>query len=186
MTAGPTPGAAGGVALRACTPADAALLAALGARLFRQAYEDTHPEPELGRYLARTFDAARLGAELARPDACALLAADAAGTPVGYAHLRATPGAAPAGVAGARPWELLRFYVDAAWHGRGVAPALLDAGMAEARRRGADVLWLDAWQRAGRALAFYRRAGFAVVGTTTFRFGDRVDDDVILARPLAP
>jgi diamine N-acetyltransferase len=109
---------------------------------------------------------------------------DGAGAAVGYAHLRATTGPAPAGVVGARPWELLRFYVDAAWHGRGPGHALMAACVAEARRRGADVLWVQAWQRAGRALAFYRRHGFVVVATAKFPFGDRFDDDFIMVRRL--
>jgi tRNA (guanine37-N1)-methyltransferase len=56
---------------------------------------------------------------------------------------------------------------------------------AEARRRGADALWLAVWQQAARPLAFYRRQGFAIVGTTTFAFGDRVDADYVMARSLA-
>jgi hypothetical protein len=31
------------------------MLAKLGARLFAEAYGPTHPEPELSRYLARSF-----------------------------------------------------------------------------------------------------------------------------------
>jgi len=168
--------------VRDCTPDDAGRLAALGERLFRQTYAETHPEPAMSRHVAHTFDAARLRAELAGGDAHALLAEDGAGAAIGYALLRATTGAVPGGVVGARPWEILRFYVDAAWHGRGPGHALMAACEAEARRRGADVLWVQAWQRAGRALAFYRRHGFVVVGTALFPFGDRFDDDYIMAR----
>jgi ribosomal protein S18 acetylase RimI-like enzyme len=168
--------------LRDCTPDDAGVLAALGARLFRQTYAETHPEPAMSRHVAHTFDAGRLRAELAAGDAHALLVEDDAGVAVGYAQLRATTGAPPKGVVGARPWEILRFYVDAAWHGRGPGHALMAACVAEARRRDADVLWVQAWQRADRALAFYRRHGFVVVATAKFPFGDRFDDDFIMAR----
>jgi hypothetical protein len=41
------------------------------------------------------------------------------------------------------------------------------------------------WQEAARPIAFYRHAGFEVVGTTTFSFGDRLDDDFVMARRLA-
>jgi diamine N-acetyltransferase len=170
--------------VRPCTPDDAPLLAALGERLFRQTYARTHPEPEMSRYVARTFDAARFRDALADAQTRVFVAEDGTAAPVGYAYLRATAGGAPDGVDGARPWEVLRFYVDAAWHGRGVAAALMAACEDEARRRGADVLWLQAWQRAERALAFYRRRGFDVVGTATFPFGDRADDDYIMARPI--
>ncbi|HEU4565176.1 MAG TPA: GNAT family N-acetyltransferase [Gemmatimonadaceae bacterium] len=172
--------------IRVCRSADASVLAATGARLFVQAYGPTHPEPTLSRYLAEKFDAERLRAELEHPAVRFLLVEDAAGEPIGYAHLRETVGPPPAGVPGVKSAEIVRFYVDAAWHGRGIAQALMTACEAEARRRGADALWLQAWQQAGRALAFYHRAGFRVVGTATFHFGERRDDDFLLARPLAP
>lgn len=172
--------------VRACGPADAALLAALGARLFAQAYGPTHPEPELSRYLARTFARERLAEWVRAPGGAVFLAEDPAGRPIGYAALRVPPdGRAPQGVPGDRPLEITRFYVDAGWHGRGVAGALMAACADEARRRGADALWLDVWQEAARPIAFYRRSGFDVVGTTTFEFGERRDTDFVMARRLS-
>ena len=47
--------------IRHALPADAARLSAVGAALFRQAYEPTHPEPTLSEYLATAFDAAYAG-----------------------------------------------------------------------------------------------------------------------------
>ena len=179
-------------AIRPCAPSEAEPLAALAARLFVQTYGPTHPEPTLGVYLAESFAPARMRAELEDPAVRVLIAEDAGGAPIGFAFLRATgAGAAPPGVRelpGERPLEIVRFYVDAAWHGHGVAQALMAACEAEAVRRGADVLWLSAWQEAARPLAFYRRSGFEVVGTTTFRFGERLDDDFVMARrvPFRP
>lgn len=166
------------------SPGDAARVAALGARLFTQAYGPTHPEPELGRYLARSFAIPRLASELADPGTTCFVASDAAGDDIGYAILVATRGGAPEGVVGARPFEIARFYVDEPWHGRGVAQVLMDACIAEARRQGADVLWLQVWMEAPRPQAFYRRQGLEVVGRTTFAFGDRLEDDWVLARRL--
>ena len=170
--------------IRACGPDEAARLAALGAHLFTQAYGPTHPEPELSAYLARAFAPARLAAELAEPGRRALVV-ESGGEWIGYASLRESPPGWPGGVPGLRPVEIVRFYVDAGWHGRGIAQALMAACEGEARRRGADAVWLSAWQEAPRALAFYRRAGFEVVGTATFAFGDRLDADFVLARRLA-
>ena len=51
-----------GFSIGAATVADAARLAALGARLFTQAYGPTHPEPELSRYLARSCGVERMAA----------------------------------------------------------------------------------------------------------------------------
>jgi len=170
--------------IRTCGPHEAARLGTTAARLFTQAYGPTHPEPELSAYLARAFAPERLAAELADPARCALVV-ESGGAWIGYAYLHESTDGCPEGVPGQRPVEIVRFYVDAGWHGRGVAQALMAACDEEARRRGADMLWLAVWQEAARPLAFYRRAGFEVVGTTTFAFGDRLDDDFVMARRIA-
>jgi ribosomal protein S18 acetylase RimI-like enzyme len=170
--------------IRPCQTSEAELLSALGARLFAQAYGPTHPEPGLGAYLAEAFGPELLREKLASPGTRVLLAEDASGQPFGYALLRESDGPVPDGVRGERPAEVVRFYVDAAWHGQGVAPALMTACEAEAVRRGADVLWLAVWTQAARPVAFYRRVGFEAVGMTQFRFGERLDDDYVMAKPL--
>jgi ribosomal protein S18 acetylase RimI-like enzyme len=174
----------GAFTIRACGPDEAERLAATAAHLFTQAYGPTHPEPELGAYLARAFAPERMAAELADPDRRALVV-ESGGRWIGYAWLRESAEGWPSGVPGRRPVEIVRFYVEAGWHGRGVAAALMAGCEDEALRRGADALWLSVWQEAPRALAFYRRAGFQVVGTATFAFGDRLDDDFLMARRLA-
>ncbi len=171
--------------LRRCTPADAALLARLGDRLFRQAYGDTHPEPDLTPYLAQAFEVPRLARELADPDVAVHLALDPELQPIGYGYVRRALAERPASVPGQRPWEILRFYVDETWHGRGVAAPLFSACIEDARRLGGDALWLAVWQPALRPQAFYRRMGLEIVGTTVFHFGRRRDPDYVMAMPLS-
>lgn len=177
--------------IRPAGPADAPAVAEAGARLFREAYGPTHPEPALTPYLADSFGRASIERILGDPDAALLVAerADRADL-VGYAHLRmAAPDAASTvltrALPGRRPMEVVRFYVAAQFHGQGLAPALMAACDAEARAREADVLWLQAWQEAGRALAYYEKAGFERIGTAIFQFGQRQDHDFVLARRVA-
>ena len=162
---------------------EAAELSALAESLFRQSYGVTHPEPELSRYVARTFSTERFSQDLTDPRVVVLVADESpAGPLAGYAILR---DGSPAGdqLAGAKdPVEIVRFYVDQKWHGAGVARALMTACLVEAATRGSDVIWLQAWQQAARALAFYGKMGFAVVGAAKFEFGERIDDDFLLVR----
>jgi RimJ/RimL family protein N-acetyltransferase len=46
----------------------------------------------------------------------------------------------------------------------------------------ADPLWLGVFEHNERARAFYAKCGFVPVGRATFRMGDDVQDDWILAR----
>ena len=176
---------AGGYSIRSCSPADAAQIAALSARLFVQAYGPTHPEPELGAYLARSFDSATIARDLGSDAVRALVVEDASHAMIGYASLRASTNV-PSTVNAIRPLEIQRFYVDASWHGLGVAQALMAECVAEAVRGRSDALWLSVWQEAPRPQAFYKRMGFQVVGTAEFYFGATIEDDFVMVRPVEP
>jgi GNAT superfamily N-acetyltransferase len=78
--------------------------------------------------------------------------------------------------------ELLRFYVDPRWHGRGVAQLLMQHVREAARKLGAHDLWLSVWERNPRAMAFYTKSGFRDVGSKDFFVGtDRQSDRVMVA-----
>ena len=54
--------------------------------------------------------------------------------------------------------------VDARWRGRGVGSALVEAGVAAARRLGAHKVALQVWPHNEAALRLYRRHGFVEEG----------------------
>jgi ribosomal protein S18 acetylase RimI-like enzyme len=155
----------------------------LAARLFTETYGPTHPEPELSRYLARSFSVEGVREALSKADVSMFVVEDAAGVPVAYAYVRATP-EPPAGVVGLRPFEIVRFYVDSACQGQGVGASLMNACLSDAKEHGADVIWLQVWKEAPWAVGFYRRMGFSAVGSAPFYFGDQVGDDHIMSRLL--
>lgn len=172
--------------VRPATAADALALSRLGAATFRETFERENTPEDMASYLAETFSPERQAAEIADPASIVLLA-ERHGTfgyteLVGYAHLVFGP--APAAVQGLEPLELKRLYVASAWHGQGVAHALMDAVLDSARARGAQTLWLGVWERNPRAAAFYRKYGFARVGEHTFMLGADAQTDWLLARPL--
>jgi diamine N-acetyltransferase len=132
-------------------------------------------------HLARTFGPELQALEITDPaNICLVAIADA--QLIGYALLRG--GSAHQLVTGHAPCEVRRFYVDAAWHGRGAAPALMAAARDAARRAGAGALWLTAWERNPRALGFYAKAGFRDVGTSTFVLGASRQTDRVLVLDL--
>jgi len=168
--------------LRSATPNDAGALAAFGRRVFAATFgPDNHPA-DLAAYLDATYTEARQLADIIDPAVDTILA-EAHGAIAGFAQLRA--GAPADGVTGTAPVELWRLYVDAPFHGRGLAARLLVAAEAAARRRGAGTLWLGVWERNPRAQAFYRKHGFAVVATQVFQLGSDAQRDLVMQKPLA-
>ena len=176
-------GTVGEFTIRRCTATDAPTLASLGARLFTETYGPTHPEPELSRYLARSFSVEGVRDAISDGDVSMFVVEDSSGVPTGYAYMRATS-EPPGGVDGRRVLEIVRFYVDGATQGRGIGAALMNSCLSEAKERGADVVWLQVWKEAPWAVGFYHRMGFSVVGSAPFYFGERVGDDHIMSRPV--
>jgi ribosomal protein S18 acetylase RimI-like enzyme len=180
------------ILVRPATVADAPRLSQLGATTFRETFAAENTPEDMAHYLAESFTPERQAAEITDP-AGAVLLAERRGTRgdaddaedaelVGYAHLVSGP--APAAVQGPAPLELKRLYVARAWHGRGVAQALMDAALDVARTRGAQTVWLGVWERNPRAVAFYAKYGFARVGEHSFVLGADRQTDWVLARPL--
>ncbi len=169
--------------IRRATDADAANLAELAARTFRDTFgADNRPE-DLDMHVATAYGTVQQARELADPTIYTLVA-DQAGTLVAFAQLRT--GDAPDCVMGSAPIELSRFYLAAEWHGRGLAQTLMDQVIDTARGAGAATLWLGVWERNPRAIAFYRKAGYLDVGAHVFIVGTDPQTDRILVRSLAP
>jgi ribosomal protein S18 acetylase RimI-like enzyme len=169
--------------IRRCTVAHAEEMASLGARLFAETYGETHPEPELSRYLARSFSVDVIREAIADDGVTMLMVEDPERGAIAYAYMRESPDP-PSGVGGKHVIEIVRFYVDAVCQGRGVGAALMKECFDDARNRGADVVWLQVWKQAPWAVGFYARMEFSVVGSAPFYFGDQVGDDHIMAKSL--
>ena len=169
------------ITFRRANVEDAAALAEFARRVFVETYAPDNTPEDMAQYVGAAFGQARQAAELADP-AVATVVGEAAGRMAAYAQLRR--GAAPACVAGPEPVEIMRFYVDGPYQGRGVAQRLMAEALRTARGLGARTAWLSVWERNPRALAFYRKLGFQVVGSATFLLGADLQDDFVMARPL--
>ena len=163
------------IAYRAAMLADAPTISALFAKSFTATFGTLYAPHDLAAFLAQLSPEAFAG-EIADP-AFAFRLAEAGSELVGYLKLGPPnlPGDTPAGSI-----ELRQLYVDAAWHGEGIAPALTDWAFKEARRRGARHMQLSVYIDNHRARRFYERYGFVEVGKYQFKVGDHLDDDRIM------
>jgi ribosomal protein S18 acetylase RimI-like enzyme len=167
--------------IRAGAATDATALAELAARTFRETFTADNRQEDIALHIAHAYGTSQQRSELVDPNIATLLV-EVDGQMAGYAQLRS--GLAPTCVTGEAPVELWRFYIAQAWHGRGIAQALMRRVESEAYRRGRCTLWLGVWERNERAKAFYRRNGFTDVGSHVFIVGTDAQTDRILVRPL--
>ncbi len=169
--------------IRLASADDAPALAALGRRTFAEAFGADNTADDLATFLESTYTPALQRAELA-DSALTYLIVERSGTPVAFALLRAK-GASPF-IEDPSAIELQRFYVDQSCHGTGVAQALMASCVETARRAGAMTLFLGVWEQNARALRFYAAQQFTEVGRKIFQVGSDPQQDLVLARRLAP
>ena len=168
-------------AYRRATAADAAALAAFGVRSFSETFGHLYPPEDLAAFLGAKFGADIQAREIADPENSYTLALGD-GAIVGYCQLGRYE--LPIACDG-RPLEIHRLYVDASVKGAGVARALMDDALAQARARGADSVWLSVWENNERAQRFYKSYGFEHAGEHKFMVGRVADRDLIWRLDLA-
>jgi len=170
---------AGQPLIRAATVDDAASLAELGARTFRDAFATQNTADDMAAHLVSSFSPDIQRAEIRDANWRTLLA-EINATMVGYAQV--CFGDSPACIAIRSDCiELRRIYVDKSSYGYGIGAALMNAAKDAARSLGAGSMWLGVWERNDAAQRFYMRHGFEKVGTKIFQVGsDPQQDDVLL------
>lgn len=153
--------------VRVAVVADAPSLAAVSAALASTPHDGRAPA-----WFAHAIQANAGLAYVARSD----------GATLGYLLLQR---AAHAAIAADHPLQLWQIYVVPAAHGAGVAAQLMQAALAHARAGRHDVVWLGVSAHNARAIAFYRKHGFAEIGVHEVGSGEHVHRDVLMSRCIA-
>jgi ribosomal protein S18 acetylase RimI-like enzyme len=167
--------------IRRATVDDSVALAEFGARTFFETFARDNKPEDIRLHLQSAWSPALQRAEILDERIVTLLACDDQSL-AGFAQLRVGHG--PSCVITTKPVEVLRFYVDRPWQGRGVAHKLMDHVEKEARAGSARELWLGVWERNERAQAFYRKRGFHKVGTQIFVVGTDPQTDHVMMLEL--
>jgi len=145
---------------------DAAALAQLGERTFRETFEAHNRPDDMDAYIARTYDESLQRSEIDDPSLATWVVEDD-GELIAFAQLKMT----------LPDVELARFYVDRTRHGKGVAQSLIAVVIDTARSAGARRLWLGVWEHNARAIAFYAKCGFRDCGSHPFIVGSDLQTD---------
>lgn len=167
------------IEIRRARASDASALARIAERTFRATFSANTPAADMDMYCAATYGVDIQAREIADP-ALVTWIAESDGALIGFAQWR--PLKAIECVVAEHPSELSRIYVDALWHGQGVAQQLMHEVLTMASDRGADCVWLGVWEQNTKAAAFYRKFGFNIVGEHIFPVGSDMQRDLIMAR----
>ena len=158
---------------------DAAALALVGGATFLETFAGVLLGEAIVAHCARVHAAEAYRRDL-EGGAKAWLAETANGAaPVGFALI----GEPDLPTSRAGDVELKRIYLLSRFHGGGAGAALMHAAVQSASARG-DRLLLGVYAGNARAIAFYRRRGFAPIARRKFEVGGTLYDDIVFAKPL--
>lgn len=167
------------IAYRDATPVDLPAVDTLFRASFTATFGHLYAVDDLATFLAGfTLDAWR--AECAQPD-LAIRLAERDGALVGFAKVGAPT--LPLALAGPTR-ELRQLYLAEEAKGSGVARALMDWTIGQARASGAVELILSVYVDNHRARRFYDRCGFVDAGPYAFMVGDHADEDRMMRMRL--
>src|SRR5262245_22196308 len=169
------------LSIRVATISDAEMMTEFAWRTFHDAFAPMNSPDNMEAYMSQNFTLQKFSAQIADPRATFLIA-EIEATPVAFAKLY--DGDVPICVSGLAPVEIERFYVDRQFHGKGVAQTLMQACFDRARQSGHGTIYLGVWENNHRAIAFYRKCGFDVVGSHVFQLGDEAQNDLLMERRL--
>lgn len=163
--------------IRRAAVADAASIAALGARVFSETFRHMTAPADMQQFLANTYTPLRLATEMADP-ALVFFVAVFGEALAGFVQMR--QGSHEPSVHGPAPVELQRLYVDGRWHGRGVAKQLVGQALCWAAQQGFETVWLGVGETNYRAQRFYEKLNLARCGQHTFYVGSDPQIDFIM------
>lgn len=192
--------------MRRARPEDASALADLAARTFPLASPGHLPQEDLEAFIRENLNADEFERMLTRPEDYRIWVADTLrttltgepragadwqlagytvtilGGPDGMPSSMVRPGTVEMGAA-----YLSKIYVDEAWHGSGLAGALLERAVRDVEACGRNsqvVLGTNIANK--RAKVFYKRHGFKVAGRRTFDVGSTQMLDDMFVRNITP
>lgn len=167
------------VIVRLATPADAAVLAELGAATFVETFGHLYTPADLQAFLDDSHTVAAYAKVLADPG-YALWLAEQDGRAIGYAQAGCC--GLPHAEVQPADGELKRLYIRADAQNGGSGRALMDVAMAWLLADGPRTLWLSVWSENLGAQRFYARYGFAFAGEYEFIVGAQRDREFMYRR----
>lgn len=167
------------ILFRDARPEDAPALARLGARSFFETFGHLYDPADLALFL-QNHAVAEWQKQLADPG-YSVRVGESESQLAAYAKLG--PPSLPFTPRG-RSTEIRQFYVLKEHHGSGAARELMAWALDEARRRGAEHLYLSVFTDNHRARRFYARYGFVEEGPYKFMVGNHADEDIVMRLDL--
>jgi ribosomal protein S18 acetylase RimI-like enzyme len=166
--------------IRQAIASDSSVLADLGATTFYDTFHAFHTKEDMDAYILSTYSKEAIIQNLQNPKVYYALVYDEK-KPVGYLKLILDK---PHEHISGKTIELEKIYVLKQYRGSQVGKQLMDHALVIAKQHQYEILFLGVWEENHRAVAFYKKYGFEVFATRTFKLGNNLCDDFIMKLSL--
>jgi ribosomal protein S18 acetylase RimI-like enzyme len=144
------------------------VLEAICKSTFQETYSWYNTAENMANYLNENFSYEKLKQEI-ESDTCSYYLLYTANEAIGYMKLNF--GFNHESKKDAASVEIERIYTLKQYHGKGQGQRLCDEAIKIAKTLNASNIWLGVWEKNPRAMAFYSKNNFKIVGTHIFKLG---------------
>jgi len=167
--------------IRDAIPQDALCIGVLGMQVFLDTYATEGIRTSIATEALQAFAPQTIARLISEPG-IALVVAESGGHLVGFAQLKLRAGHPL--IPGPDVAELQRLYIQERFTGRGIGYPLLQAAEERARLGGATLVWATVWVGNERALGFYPRRGYELLGSPTYTFQGETHENRLFGKAL--
>jgi len=167
--------------LRECVTSDLVTLRELSCKTFSDTFGHMNTPANMKAYIGHAYDISKLRDELSNSNSTFyFLLTD--GELSGYLKLNEYK--AQTDIYDPLSLEVERIYIAKEFLGRGLGSVLIDKAIDVANIRKKSYVWLGVWEKNEKAIIFYKRNGFYVIGKHSFFMGEEEQTDFIMRKDL--
>lgn len=157
------------IAIKRATPADCAVIAAIGLVAVEAAHRDSSPAKDLQDYLAKNYTDEAIREELSHPEyVYHIIYVD--DEPAGFSKIQFN--AAHPAIAAKNVTKLDRIYLLSKFFDKKLGGELLQFNIDLCKQHQQSGIWLYTWTGNHRAIQFYLRKGFVNIGSHQFKVSE--------------
>ncbi|MCL4160086.1 UNVERIFIED_CONTAM: hypothetical protein GTU68_023423 [Idotea baltica] len=162
--------------------ADIELLQKLAIQTFVETYSSHNTAENMKNYIEESFATERLAKELENSASAFYLALEN-NIPLGY--LKTEMKETSVKFNNEKSLAIERIYVLQEFQGKKIGQLLVQKAIEIANQEKLNYLWLGVWEKNQKAIKFYKKNGFIEFDKLTFKLGDEIQSDILMALKLS-
>ncbi len=167
--------------IKKCNINDLVMLREISYNTYNETFKDVNTPSNMEDYLEKAFDFSKMRDELLNAGSeFYLLYADE--ELAGY--LKVNEYEAQTEMNDSQSLEIERIYVAKEFHSKGLGSVLLHRAIEIAGELKKSYIWLGVWEKNDKAIQFYKRNGFYLIGQHSFFMGDDEQTDFIMRKDI--